>query len=522
MANNSVTFRDVYGVIPTFDGKNIQVDQFIRACKKASKVLSANDQARFLDMLQFKLTGSAADLVETKTYADLETLLKDLKNAFDKPVELSDLELELKAIVQNYNESVTDFATRTRKISKKITDRLTEVYNTEDQQQYLTNRITEVRNSVIRAFTRGLFDKISNQLMHKEINTFDNAVIEATNIENELERRQTVHQGRIREKSDKESALESVKVHFAQTNQQPNKNKYCEIHKSNTHSTAECSMVQRLRENQSPKFGNFENRDTSRERYFRDKNNSQNYGNNFQNNSRNYSNNSQNYQNNPRNYSNNSQNYQNNPRNYSNNSQNYQQNQRNYSNNSQNNFQNNSRNYQNNSQNYPNNSRNYQNNSRNYPNNSQNYQNNQRNYSNNQRNYQNNSQHSQNNSQGYSNYSQDSQNHQNNWQHNPNNSQNYRNNSRNNSRDRNYSSGSQGNQGNSYTNYQNTQNNSGERNPSNPNNSQNTNQPQPGTSGITPKQIEEALQLLREKNERAASRDSATRSKSQERTVQTN
>lgn len=212
---------DVQNLVPNFDGRNMPLNNYICACNNAAKLVAENDRSQFLTIVQLKLSGVAADIIESKTYDTLDSLLRDLKNAFDKPVELSDLETELKSNTQNYSESVLLYATRTRKIANKTENRLKEVYRAEAQQAYLNGRINEVRQTVIRTFIRGLADQIGNMIMPRNFPTLEEAIDEALNIENELIRRQAMHQTSKLDKSEtRDKSPEKAKVRFTQDYQQ--------------------------------------------------------------------------------------------------------------------------------------------------------------------------------------------------------------------------------------------------------------------------------------------------------------
>lgn len=277
-----LTFRDVFNNIPSFNGKNIPFEQFARPCRHAAKMVPDETMADFLNMLHLKLTGEAADITETKTYLDIETLLKDLKDYFEKPYELSDLESELKSNVQNYNEPVKTYSARTRKIVKRISDRLNEVYKTPAQEPYLTNRINEANKAAIKAYIRGLSDQIGNLLMHKTWQSIDEAISAAESVEMELLRRQEVHQGKKSEiKTQAKVRFTSIVDELDDIVADQSDVKFCDIHgKNRTHKTADCYTVLRARDgledrrrgrdrsnsrNNQNNWGGRRNRDNSRD-----------------------------------------------------------------------------------------------------------------------------------------------------------------------------------------------------------------------------------------------------------------
>lgn len=356
MEGVGMTFRDIYGLIPTFDGKNIPVDHFIGACKRAAKIIPATEHAQFLVTVQYKLTGFAQDLAETKNYTTLDEFYRDLKESFGATIELLDLELELKAISQNFNESVAEYATRTRIILKRITERLNECYSRADEQTYLNKRTEEVQKSVTRAFIRGLFDKIAVNLNQQNLRDFDVAVREAIHMEQELKHRQSVNHGRIAKEHSLIQPPETARIQFAETKNQ-HTDKFCELHQTRTHSTGNCYAIKELREkleqnfrSQSPRDIRFDNRQSRHRSESRNpQQNDRPFG--YRNNSRDrYQNNyrNQNYQNRfpqnnyrQRDYSNQNNYHRNNQNNQQNNYGNRDNfNQNNYRRNNQNNFRN--------------------------------------------------------------------------------------------------------------------------------------------------------------------------------------
>lgn len=74
--------RDTLEMVPKYDGHNIPVWQFARACKRARESVPLVDEAHFVRMLRNKLSNHAYLAVEDEIHPTIEKFLDFLKRTF--------------------------------------------------------------------------------------------------------------------------------------------------------------------------------------------------------------------------------------------------------------------------------------------------------------------------------------------------------------------------------------------------------------------------------------------------------
>lgn len=78
----NVSLREALEIVPKFDGHNIPVLQFARACKRAKELTPFANEAHLVRLLRSKLTGHAYLAVEDEEHTSIDKLVDSLKRTF--------------------------------------------------------------------------------------------------------------------------------------------------------------------------------------------------------------------------------------------------------------------------------------------------------------------------------------------------------------------------------------------------------------------------------------------------------
>lgn len=146
-----VSFREALETVPNFDGQNISLAQFTRACRRAREIVPPSSERSLTRLLINKLRGRAYYAVEDEP-CDTVTQLVDLLNgAFGAPKTIDQFRGELSTIYLKPHEHVLDYITRTKDLRTAILD-------TERRQRGTLNdgTIREIDGLTARAFCEGL------------------------------------------------------------------------------------------------------------------------------------------------------------------------------------------------------------------------------------------------------------------------------------------------------------------------------------------------------------------------------
>ncbi|KAI4473948.1 hypothetical protein M0804_015089 [Polistes exclamans] len=124
--NASVKLREIVEAVPRFDGHNISVTQFARACKRALDSLpacySAVTETSLTRLLISKLNGHAYVVVEDLKITKVEQLIDRLKDAFLPAHGTNYYRGQLATEFTKPKEHVLDYFSRVRSLTQSIID----------------------------------------------------------------------------------------------------------------------------------------------------------------------------------------------------------------------------------------------------------------------------------------------------------------------------------------------------------------------------------------------------------------
>lgn len=117
-----VSFREVTESIPTFDGYNIPLSQFARACKRARDIVPPSSEYHLTKILINKLRGRAYYAVEDEPCDTIIQLIDLLNGAFGSAKTIDQYRGELSACYLKPGEHILDFISRVKELRTAIMD----------------------------------------------------------------------------------------------------------------------------------------------------------------------------------------------------------------------------------------------------------------------------------------------------------------------------------------------------------------------------------------------------------------
>ncbi|XP_036148791.1 uncharacterized protein LOC118647637 [Monomorium pharaonis] len=112
--------RDALELVPKYDGHNIPVWQFARACKRAKESIPLVDEALFVRMLRNKLSHHAYLAVEDETHLTVDKFLDALKRAFGPGRSANYYRGQLSIAYKKPGEHILDFIGRVKDLKTAI------------------------------------------------------------------------------------------------------------------------------------------------------------------------------------------------------------------------------------------------------------------------------------------------------------------------------------------------------------------------------------------------------------------
>lgn len=108
--------------IPTFDGSNMTVLQFVRACKRAREAVPPQAEETVTKLIRNKLRGRAYAAVEDADYSTISDLCNRLKDVLGPHRFVDQYRGDLASITQGPYEHILDFITRVKDLRTAILD----------------------------------------------------------------------------------------------------------------------------------------------------------------------------------------------------------------------------------------------------------------------------------------------------------------------------------------------------------------------------------------------------------------
>lgn len=229
-----VTLKDALAYIPSYDGNNMTVFQFIRSCKRAVAMLAPTMTAVFLELIRQKLTGRARSALESIEYGTVHELEAVLRNLFDTSRTATQCKAEFENIVKLNTENILDYINRARTLHADI-------LHLERSERVTVSPQDEVKinKDGVRAFLNGIPPAIRVRIMLLDHDTLDKAYQAAITTYRDVEK-------------DNKRFPDAARVHLIKTNENQSPNSpppvarqpctYCNL---NNHNVSNCFKKKR-------------------------------------------------------------------------------------------------------------------------------------------------------------------------------------------------------------------------------------------------------------------------------------
>ena len=146
-----VSFREATECVPSFDGYNIPLSQFIRGCRRAREIIPPSSERNLTKILINKLRGRAHYAVEDEPCDTVTQLIDLLNGAFGSSNTIDQYRGELSTSYIKKNEHMLDYISRVKDLRTAILDAERRTGGT-----LHPRRITEVDALTARSFCEGL------------------------------------------------------------------------------------------------------------------------------------------------------------------------------------------------------------------------------------------------------------------------------------------------------------------------------------------------------------------------------
>lgn len=112
---------DILKAVPTFDGKEKDLDTFINICESFNDIADEELKEQLVTVFKMKIIGRALSLIQPTSELDTWARIKNkLEETFKKPVTYELAQYELAMIKQKRNESMEDYSERILKGLEKL------------------------------------------------------------------------------------------------------------------------------------------------------------------------------------------------------------------------------------------------------------------------------------------------------------------------------------------------------------------------------------------------------------------
>lgn len=122
MQTPRVTFREALETVPVYDGYNMTVSQFARACNRAKEIIPPSSERNLVRLLCNKLKGRALVAVEDEPCHNVEQLIDLLTIAFGSRKNLDQYRGELSNIYMRPNEHIMDYIRKVKDLRSNIVE----------------------------------------------------------------------------------------------------------------------------------------------------------------------------------------------------------------------------------------------------------------------------------------------------------------------------------------------------------------------------------------------------------------
>ena len=187
MANQQfkLPLKDVTKIVPEFDGKNMEPEEYIERLQQAKNIIANTDEQNLVQLLRIKLEGEVYKALKGINIPTIDVLIESIRKIYPSKEDIHTLHGKLIRINQELNETVLEYANNVTEIGNKILQLKTlEPGITEEN---LTIFKTKLETNLLNSFKDGLKSEIRFAL--GEHATSKSAIQKAINLEANTEKR---------------------------------------------------------------------------------------------------------------------------------------------------------------------------------------------------------------------------------------------------------------------------------------------------------------------------------------------
>lgn len=178
----TLKLKDVIANIPSYNGYNISIFQFARACERARNLLSSVQEPQLVQFIITKLEADAYQVIEGNIYTRVTDILDKLKAIFAPNKSIAQYRGELANTYKLPNETILHYAGKIKDLKSAILDG-----NRRLGKGTKRSFIDEIDEEVLEAFINGLPSNIITRMEHRSISNLDEAIECAVKISRNLE-----------------------------------------------------------------------------------------------------------------------------------------------------------------------------------------------------------------------------------------------------------------------------------------------------------------------------------------------
>ena len=181
-----ISLRDTADTVPSFNGRNIPLHQFIKSCRHARRMVNPNAEYGLVQLIKNKLYGQASRVILSGEYNTIGDLISVLSSRF-APLHTSiQLYGELSKIAQFPNETTIDYSSRVSNLLLQIRH-----CNTIEVPGHEPQFNINAEQNAVKAFLTGLKIEIYNRIRECAYTSLDRAINNAIKAEAEYNEYQT-------------------------------------------------------------------------------------------------------------------------------------------------------------------------------------------------------------------------------------------------------------------------------------------------------------------------------------------
>ncbi|CAK9824011.1 Retrovirus-related Pol polyprotein from transposon 412, partial [Anthophora retusa] len=177
-AISTYSLREAVEAVPSYDGTNISVFQFIRACKRAKELVSPHAEGTLARLIINRLKGRAYLAIEDEPCSSIRDLCDIMRIIFGPQKNVEQYRGALASTYQLPDEHIIDYVSRIKDLRSAIID-------CERGSRHVD--LLEVDDFALRCFSDGLIPEIRHLLMLSQPSTLSEAFVKARELYRRLE-----------------------------------------------------------------------------------------------------------------------------------------------------------------------------------------------------------------------------------------------------------------------------------------------------------------------------------------------